>query len=196
MTIRHNPPPPGLEPDVQRRADRIYQHALVLAFGPGRRPVPSNAVFNRLYWLAVMVGMSWILSMAIDRSPPVEIGPRIVMNEGGKVQQGDRLLISSTRRRHRTCELVRRVYVIDGQNRRHDFEPEEFDAYGPVTPVTEPVETETSGPFIPFDAAPGRGRSVTVLAHDCNTLQRALGWSIVTVLPTVEFEIVARSSTR
>ncbi|MFC7663679.1 hypothetical protein ACFQWF_14595 [Methylorubrum suomiense] len=77
---------------------------------------------------------------------------------------------------------------MDGAGRRIDYQPEPFDAYGPVG-----REEETFGPYIPLDAMPGRGRLYGSLSYDCNVLQRALGWSIVTVLPPLEFEILPRA---
>ena len=34
-----------------------------------------------------------------------------------------------------------------------------------------------------------------VVAYDCNPLQRALGWSIVSMLAPLEFEILPRAAT-
>ncbi|MGU3668469.1 hypothetical protein ACLBX9_30170 [Methylobacterium sp. A49B] len=93
------------------------------------------------------------------------------------------------RERKRSCEIARRWWIIDGNGRRIDFDTERFDAYGPLG-----REEEIIGPYIPLDAMPGRGRLYGVVAYDCNVLQRALGWSIVSILPPLEFEILQRKA--
>ena len=153
----------------------------------------SERALTWIYWALILAAIGWLFSMAIDRFYPVSIGVRKVLNADGKVMPGERLLVQSARRRSRLCELTRRWWVVDGDGRRFDYEPERFDAYGPLTPPGEPDEIEKSGPMIPLDAMPGRGRWYSVLAWDCNMLQRALGWSIVYVQPPVEFEIVPRA---
>ena len=176
------------------RTDQIYARAIELAYGPSRRQANTQRVLNFFYYTGVLFAVGWIFSMAIDREIPVRVGAREVQNLGKRVAPGERLLVRSARTRTRSCELTRRWTIIDGDGRRFDFEPERFDAYGPVTPLDGPPEVETTGPTIPLDATPGRGRWVSVLAWDCNPLQRALSWSIVLVQPPVEFEIVARGT--
>ena len=69
-----------------------------------------------------------------------------------------------------------------------DFKPERFDAYGPVG-----REEETIGSVIPRDVIPGRGRLFGVVAYARNPLQRALAWSAIVMLPTLDFEILPRA---
>ncbi len=125
--------------------------------------------------------------MVIDREPPVRQLSREIVNPGKQVRPGERLLIQGSRVRARHCELTRRWWIIDGLGRRLDFGPERFDTYGEVG-----SETEIIGPFVPLDAMHGRGRILGELAYDCNPLQRALGWSIVVMLPALEFDILRR----
>lgn len=190
MTVLKSPPPDGLEID---KTDRIYAKAIELAYGPSRRKPMSERIVNGLYWLLILLAFGWIFSMTVDREVPVQIGPREVMNPGRRVLTGERLLVRSSRTRTRTCELTRRWTIIDGDGRRFDYEPERYDAYGAITPQNAPPEVETTGPIIPLDAMPGRGRWISVLAWDCNPLQRALSWSIVLIQAPVEFEIVRRA---
>jgi hypothetical protein len=96
---------------------------------------------------------------------------------------------AGVRQREWQCELTRRRWLIDGSGRRLDFEAERFDAGGEMG-----REEEAIGPFIPLNAMPGRGRLLGVLAYECNPLQRALGWSIVSVLPPLAFEIRPREA--
>jgi len=77
---------------------------------------------------------------------------------------------------------------VDGAGRRLDYEAEHFDAYGDLG-----REEETIGPVIPVDAMPGKGVLRGVIAYDCNPLQRALGWSIISMLPPLEFEILPKA---
>ncbi|GJD30061.1 hypothetical protein PMNALOAF_1304 [Methylobacterium adhaesivum] len=79
--------------------------------------------------------------------------------------------------------------VVVGAGRRLDYEPEHFDAYGDLG-----REEETIGPVIPIDAMPGKGVLRGVIAYDCNPLQRALGWSIISVLQPLEFEILPKAA--
>lgn len=190
MTVLKRPPPNDADLDM---TDQIYARAIELGFGPSRRQPMSERVVNALYWGLILVAFGWIFSMVVDREVPVQIGPREVVNPDKRVLAGERLLVRSARRRTRTCELTRRWTIIDGDGRRFDFEPERYDGYGAITPPEAPAEVETTGPVIPLDAMPGRGRWISVLAWDCNPLQRALGWSIVTVQTPVEFEIVRRT---
>lgn len=169
------------------RTDQIYARAIELAYGPSRRAKNVERVLNVLYWGAITAAFAWVMSMVIDREPPVRQLTREIVNPGKQVRPGERLLIQGSRVRARQCELTRRWWIIDGMGRRLDFEPERFDAYGEVG-----SETEIIGPFVPLDAMPGRGRILGVLAYDCNPLQRALGWSIVVMLPALEFEILPR----
>lgn len=64
-----------------------------------------------------------------------------------------------------------------------------FDAYGDLG-----REEETIGPVIPLDARPGKGTLRGVVACDCNPLQRAMGWSIISMLPPLEFEILPKAT--
>ncbi|GJE77303.1 hypothetical protein [Methylorubrum suomiense] len=185
MTIIHKPDPPEAAIDIN---DKIYAQAIQLAYGPSRRRSVGDRFANLLYWAALLGIGGWFFAMAIDRTPPVKQIVREVVNEGGRVRIGERLLIHGIRVRERQCELVRRWWLVDGAGRRIDYQPEPFDAYGPVG-----REEETFGPYIPLDAMPGRGRLYGSLSYDCNVLQRALGWSIVTVLPPLEFEILPRA---
>lgn len=189
MTIVSRPTPS--QEDIEL-TDKIYAKAIELGFGPSQRPSRLHQVLTVLYYGFILLFIGWIFSMAIDRAVPVETAGREVMNHGRKVAQGSRLLVRSTRKRVRSCELTRRWTVIDGDGRRFDFEPEHFDGYGPVTAEDGKPEVETTGPIVPLDAAPGRGRWISVLGWDCNPLQRAIGWSIVQILPAIEFEIVPR----
>lgn len=188
MTILHRPSPSEQEVEL---TDRIYRQAIELGFGPKQRPPLGERALTFLYWLLILAAFGWIFSMAIDREPPVKQTSRDVVNEGRRVRVGERLLVKGSRVRTRQCELTRRWWVIDGGGRRLDFEPERFDAYGEVG-----QETEIIGPVIPLDAMPGRGRLMGVLAYDCNPLQRALGWSIIVMLPSLEFEILPRAPYR
>lgn len=183
MTIIKRPGPEELD-----ATDRIYAKAIELGFGPSRRPPLGERVLSWVYWLFILAAIGWVFSMAIDRDVPVRQIGREVVNPGKQVQAGQRLLIKGTRVRARQCELTRRWWIIDGAGRRMDYEPERFDAYGEIG-----HEEEIFGPYIPLDASPGRGRLMGVLAYDCNPLQRALGWSIVVVLPPLEFEILPRA---
>ena len=78
--------------------------------------------------------------------------------------------------------------LMDGAGRRLDYEAEHFDAYGDLG-----REEETIGPTIPLDAMPGRATLRRGVAYDCNPLQRALGWSIISMLPPLEFEILPKA---
>ncbi|GBU19366.1 MULTISPECIES: hypothetical protein [Methylobacterium] len=185
MSILHRPEVP--DPEIEA-SSLMFARAIELAHGPSRRKPMSERVASVLYWSLMLLGFAWIFSMAVDREPPVRQISREVVNPNGQVRVGERLLVKGNRVRTRQCELTRRWWIIDGAGRRLDFEPERFDAYGEVG-----NETEITGPFIPLDAMPGRGRLNGVLAYDCNPLQRALGWSIVVMLPPLNFEIVARA---
>lgn len=186
MTIMHNDPPAGLETggDVLDAALRL------LAAAPPRRRLDKLwRALSALYWLAVIAAVSWILAMAFDRDIPIKDIQRDIVNPGHRVARGDRLLVRATRTRTRQCEFVRRWSVVDGAGRRIDFEPDVWDAYGQVG---EP-DTDAQGPIIPLDASPGRARFLSVIAWDCNPLQRALGWSIVLLQEPLDFEILASS---
>lgn len=188
MTILNRPEVP--DPEIEA-SSLMFARAIELAHGPSRRRPMPERVLNYLYWAVMLAGMAWLFSMAVDREPPVRQTSREVANPGRQVRAGERLLIKGTRVRVRQCELTRRWWIIDGGGRRMDFEPERFDAYGEIG-----SETEIIGPFIPLDAMPGRGRIHGVLAYDCNILQRALGWSIVVMLPPMDFEILPRAGQR
>lgn len=190
MTVLQRPKPDDAELDM---TDQIYARAIELGFGPSRRKPISERVVNAIYWLIILAAMGWVFSMAVDRDPPIQITSREVLNVGRRVMPGEKLLVKSGRVRTRSCELTRRWTIIDGDGRRFDYEPDRFDAYGPITPMGGPPDVETTGPTVPLDARPGRGRWISVLAWDCNPLQRALGWSIVLTQPAIEFEIVPRS---
>ena len=97
------------------------------------------------------------------------------------------MLVRAKRQRYRQCEFTRRFSIVDGIGKRHDFAPESFDAYGPIG-----LDEDSNGPIVPRDAALGRARLISVVAWDCNPLQRALGWSITVVQPEIEFEILPR----
>lgn len=182
MTLMHNHTPPGLEPggDVLDAALRL------LAAGSRRRFAHLWRALSVSYWVAVIAGVSWILAMAMDRELPIKDIEREIVNTGHRVARGERLLVRATRTRTRQCEFVRRWSIVDGAGRRIDFEPDIWDAYGQVGKP----DTDAQGPIIPLDAAPGRARFLSVIAWDCNPLQRALGWSIVLVQAPLEFEIV------
>ncbi|SFJ67362.1 hypothetical protein SAMN02799642_05120 [Methylobacterium brachiatum] len=175
-------------PEVDR-TDEIYARAIELAYGPSKRQARLQLVLNGLYYSTLLFVVGWIFSMAIDRDPPVRQVSREVVNPGKLVRPGERLLIRGVRERSRSCEITRRWWLVDGAGRRLDYEAERFDAYGPLG-----REEEVIGPFIPLDAMPGRGRLLGVVAYDCNPLQRALGWSITTILPPLEFEILPRAA--
>ncbi|WP_148291093.1 hypothetical protein [Methylobacterium sp. B1] len=170
------------------RTDAIYARAFELAQGPSRRPPRGQFVLNILYYGLLLTAFAWVSSMTIDRELPVHQISREIVNPNRQVRVGERLAIKGVRDRVRQCELTRRYWLVDGSGRRIDFEPEHFDAYGALG-----RETEIVGPMIPLDATPGRGRVFVALAYDCNALQRALGWSITTVLPPLEFEILPRA---
>ncbi|GJD88154.1 hypothetical protein BHAOGJBA_1667 [Methylobacterium hispanicum] len=182
--IKHVPVPEPLKPkpeDVD-----LYARALALSHAPRQTPLYER-LLNWVYWGMILAALIWVASMVLDREPPVRQISREIVNPDKQVRPGERLLIQGSRVRVRQCELTRRWWIIDGMGRRLDFEPERFDAYGEVG-----SETEIIGPFVPLDAMPGRGRILGVLAYDCNPLQRALGWSIVVMLPALEFEILPR----
>ncbi|MBX9933250.1 MAG: hypothetical protein K2Y56_17235 [Methylobacterium sp.] len=187
MPHRNPSVPPQLVPldDVD-----LYARALALSAGPKKAPVHER-VLNVIYWGGVLILVAWFLAMASDRSPPIRWVSREIVNPDGKVRQGERVQVKAVRVRTRICELVKRQSLIDGSGRRTDYEAERFDAYGAITGPTSP-ETDITGPTVPLDAVPGRGRLVTAFAWDCNVLQRALGWSITEVQGPLEFEIVAR----
>ncbi|MFY9292816.1 MAG: hypothetical protein WAP03_19295 [Methylorubrum rhodinum] len=170
--------------------DRIYSRAIELGFGPSNRPPMADRIATWAYYGAIVLFMTWVASMAFDRALPVEFTSREVVNPGGRVMQGEQLQVRSGRKRRRVCELTRRWTVIDGAGRRHEYDPQHYDAYGPAT--GSEIETDVNGPTIPLDAVPGQGRWFVTLAWDCNMLQRATGWSIVLVQAPVLFEIVAR----
>ncbi|MCJ2079844.1 hypothetical protein [Methylobacterium sp. J-090] len=44
-----------------------------------------------------------------------------------------------------------------------------------------------------LDAMPAKGILRSVVAYDCNPLQRALGWSIISMLQPLEFEILPKA---
>lgn len=184
MNILKRPTIP--DPEIEA-SSLMFARAIELAHGPSRRRPMSERVAQGIYWGLMLLGFGWIFSMAIDREPPVRQITREVVNFNRQVPVGERLMIQGSRVRTRQCELTRRWWIIDGAGRRIDFEPERFDAYGEVG-----TETEIIGPYVPLDAAPGRGRILGVLAYDCNPLQRALGWSIVVMLPPLDFEILPR----
>lgn len=167
----------------------LYAQALMLSTQPRAIPVRQR-LMNVLYWTAVLAAFAWVVSMAADRDPPVDFNSREIANEGLKVAPGQQILVRAERTRDRTCPLIKRQGVIDGKGRREDYEPEVFDAYGPVTPSDKP-EIDITGPTLRLDAYPGRGRLITTLAWHCNALQRALNWPIV-VVQVLEFEIVPR----
>ena len=192
MPQKPEPPQIVMLPEVDR-TDEIYARAIELAYGPSQRQARLQLVLNVLYYSMLALLIGWIFSMVIDREVPVQTSSREIVNPGKQVRQGAHLLVRSTRRRLRSCELTRRWTIIDGEGRRYDFEPDRFDAYGPVTGATGQPDVETTGPVIPLDAVPGRGRWISVLAWDCNMLQRALGWSIVQVMPPLDFEILPRA---
>ncbi|MCJ2081867.1 hypothetical protein [Methylobacterium sp. J-090] len=50
------------------------------------------------------------------------------------------------------------------------------------------------GPTIPLDTMPGKGVLRGVIAYDCNPLQRALGWSTISMLQPSEFEIMPKAA--
>ncbi len=129
-------------PEVDR-TDEIYARAIELAYGPSRRQARLQLVLNALYYTSLVALVGWIFSMAIDREPPVRQITREVVNTGKQVHVGDRLLIRGVRVRDRSCEITRRWWIVDGAGRRLDFEPERFDAYGPLG-----REEEVIGPFI------------------------------------------------
>jgi hypothetical protein len=184
--IWHSPTPEAMKPspsDVD-----LYARALSLSHGPRKTPMHMH-VANLLYWGMIAVAFGWVFSMTIDREIPVRQISREIVSPNRQVHVGERLLIHGVRERKRSCEIARRWWIVDGAGRRIDFETERFDAYGPLG-----REEEVVGPYIPLDAVPGRGRLQGVIAYDCNPLQRALGWSIVAILPSLEFEIVPRSS--
>ena len=170
------------------RTDEIYARGVEVALAIARRRGRVQTVLNGIYYTALMLTLGWIFSMVIDREPPVRQLLREVANPGRQVAAGERLLIHTVRIRDRSCEITRRWWIVDGAGRRLDFEPERFDAYGPIG-----REEETIGPAIPLDAMPGRGRLLGVIAYDCNPLQRALGWSIIAMLPPLDFEILPRA---
>ena len=174
-------------PEVDR-TDVIYARAFELAHGASsRRPDRGQLILNALYYVLLLAALGWVFAMSIDRDEAVHQISREVANPNRQVRVGERLLVRSTRDRIRSCELSRRWWLIDGSGRRLDFETEHFDLYGALG-----RSTETVGPIVPLDAAPGRGRFFTVLSWDCNPLQRALGWSINSALPPLDFEILPR----
>ncbi len=182
--IKHVPTPEHLKPKPEDID--LYARALALSHAPRQTPLYER-LLNYLYWAVILAAMTWVASMVIDREPPVRVISREIVNPGRQVRIGERLLIKSARERTRQCELTRRWWLVDGAGRRLDYEPERFDAYGPLG-----REDEIIGPSIPLDATPGRGRLLGAVAYDCNPLQRALGWSIVVMLPALEFEILPR----
>lgn len=177
---RPQPNPPGLEPH-----DLLYARAMQIAVAPARRTALAMRLLNLVYVVSMMTGAGWLFAMAIDRSPPIELGERLVITP--RVRPGEQLLVRVTRTRLRQCEFTRTWSIVDGSGRRTDFE-RRFEAYGEL----HVPDTDSQGPIVPRDAIPGRGRFVSVLSWDCNPLQRALGWSIVLVLPPLEFEIAPR----
>ena len=182
---------PAVPPQLVPKDDvDLYARALALSAAPRKTPIHER-VLNSIYWGGILLLVSWFFAMATDRSPPIQWISRDIVNHERKVAKGERIMLKATRTRSRMCELVKRQSLIDGSGRRTDYEAERFDAYGAVTPLDKP-ETDITGPIIPLDAVPGRGRLVTSFAWDCNVLQRALGWSITEVQGPVEFEIVAR----
>lgn len=150
-------------------------------------------MLNVLYYSMLALLIDWIFSMVGDREIPVQTSAREIINPDKQVRQGARLLVRSSRRRLRSCELTRRWTIIDGDDRRYDFEQDRFDAYGPVTGIVGQPDVETTEPVVPLDAMPGRGCWISVLAWDCNMLQRAIGWSNVQVIPPLDFEILPRA---
>ena len=180
MTMLHNPMSPELPTEQTHRSVRALERA--------SRSANLMRAMNLLYWIAILSTLGYVFSLAIDRAPPIVDAHREIVNPGQQVRQGERLLIKGRRTRVRECEVTRRWSIIDGIGRRHNFEPEHFDAYDRLG-----LNEDIDGPVIPLDAAPGRGRFLSVNAYDCNPLQRATGWSIVVVPPALEFEILPRS---
>jgi len=184
--IRHNPCPDAMKPN-QTDID-LYAQALALSTAPRQTPVHQQ-ILNFLYWCALLSAFGWFAAMVFDREPPVRQVLREVVNPGRKVRIGERLLIHGIRDRKRQCEITRRWWLVDGAGRRLDYEAERFDAYGDLG-----REEETIGPTIPLDAMPGKGVLRGVIAYDCNPLQRALGWSIISMLQPLEFEILPKAA--
>ena len=186
MSVIHRPRLPDEDLELPENM-QLYADALKITLGG----VPKRSLWqqgaNVGYWLTLSLIALYFFSMAIDRELPVTQMRRGIINP--QVEVGTRVLNKSTRVRHRVCELTRRSSIVDGIGRRIDFEPEHFDGYAPAS--TEPY-TDITGPVVPLDAAPGHGRLLTVLAWDCNILQRALGWSIVLAEPPLDFEILPR----
>lgn len=189
MTMLKRPVPPQIS-RVPEDLD-LYADALRITLGQPRRVPIGGQVANALYWFVLGAIALWMVSMAIDREPPVTFVNREIINAEKKVVQGQQIQVRSTRVRKRQCELVRRWSVIDGVGRRIDYEPEHFDAYGEIG--DEP-DMDVTGPVVTLDAAPGRGRLITAFAWDCNILQRALNWSIDVVPKALEFEILPRKA--
>ena len=184
--IRHNPCPDAMKPaptDID-----LYAQALALSTAPRRTPIHQQ-ILNVMYWCGLLAVFGWFAAMTFDRDPPVRQILREIVNPERKVRIGERLLIHGIRERRRQCEITRRWWLVDGAGRRLDYEPERFDAYGDLG-----REEETIGPTIPLDAMTGKGTLRGVVAYDCNPLQRALGWSIISMLPPLEFEILPKAS--
>ena len=198
MTDRKDVEPRGLNRDEMAAiTDRLKSEMIVpdasfnaralrILAGPTMRMALVMRVANLVYYAVIVAGLGWMASMALDNTIPVKVLSRTLLTPS--VHAGDKLMIRSRRIRIRQCELTRRFSIVDGIGRRYDFEPEKFDAYGPVS--SEPEE-DTTLVSIPPEAVPGRGRYVAITAWDCNPLQRALGWSITVVQPAVEFEILS-----
>lgn len=179
MTIMKRP-----LPDLRDDAD-FYARALATVNKPVGWTAAAMRVLNAVYYLAMLVALGWLASMAMDRTPPVRVVSREVVSP--VVRPGGELLVRTKRIRDRQCELVRRYVVYDATGKRHEYWPEPADAFGHLGP-----DDDVTAIPVPFDAAPGRARSVAIFAWDCNPLQRALGWSITWVAPTLEFEIARR----
>lgn len=161
--------------------------ALRILAGPSRRVGLLMRLASVTYYAVILLALGWLVGMATDNALPVKIVSRSLLTP--TVPAGDDIEIRSRRVRLRQCELTRRFVIVDVTGRRYDFEPERWDAFGPVS--ANPEEDITRVP-VPREARPGRARYTAILAWDCNPLQRALGWSITLVQPAIEFEILAR----
>lgn len=187
MTLMKRPVPPQIS-ELPGNEDLFADALRITLHQPRKTPIQSQLA-NAIYW-AVLGGIGlWVFSMAIDREVPITFVRREIINPEKQVEQGQQILVKSSRVRRRQCELTRRWAVIDGVGRRIDYEPEHFDAYGEV--ADEP-DVDITGPVVTLDAAPGRGRLITSFGWDCNILQRALNWSVDVVPKALEFEILPR----
>lgn len=117
--------------EIDADAEFVAKAVSILS-GPHRPTTIIMRAANPVYYGLVLALLGWIVAMALDTQPPVKVLYRTILTP--EVRAGDKLQVRTRRIRQRQCELSRRFVIVDGIGRRFDFEPEKFDAYGPIGP--------------------------------------------------------------